>query len=77
MLPPVKKPLRNLLLAAALLLGGFMIGLVVTGSLETVLEPILVYFSPKPTPPSLVPIDFDPFADEYICELNLAQNICI
>ncbi len=58
------KPLRSLLLAAALLFGGFTIGLAVTGSLETVLEPILALFD-EPPKYILVPVDYDPFAPCY------------
>ena len=75
------KPLRSLLLAAALLVA-VTIGLEVTGRLEPLLEPIVSYLShehqqPKPTKPSLVPVDFDPFADEDPCETNSPHELCI
>ncbi len=62
-LPPVMKPLRNLLLAAALLFAGFTIGLVATGWLKPNLESILALFS-EPEKFYLVPVDFNPFPDE-------------
>ncbi len=76
------KPLRSLLLAAALLFGGVTIGLGVSERLEPFLEPIVSYLShehqqPKPTKPSLVPVDFDPFADEDPCETNSPHELCI
>ncbi len=75
------KPLHSLLLAAVLL-AGVTIGLVVAGSLERFLEPIVSYISgehqqPKPTKLSLVPVDFDPFADEDPCETNSPHELCI
>ena len=57
------KPLRSLLLAAALLVC-VTIGLEVTGRLEPFLEPILVYLFPEPAVHSLVPVDFNPFPDD-------------
>ena len=59
------KPLRSLLLLAALLFGGLMFGLAAAGSLEPFLEPILALFEKPPKTlygPSLIPVDFDPFA---------------
>jgi hypothetical protein len=75
------KPLRNFLLAVTLLVG-VMIGVVAAGSLERFLEPIVSYLShehqqPKPTKPSLVPVDFDPFADQDPCETNSPHQLCI
>ncbi len=55
---------RRLLLAAALLFGGFTIGVAVTGQLEPVLEPILALFD-EPPKYTLVPVDYDPFAPCY------------
>ena len=52
--------MRSLLLAAALLFGGFTIGLAVTGQLEPILEPVLALFD-EPAAPGLVPIDYNPF----------------
>ena len=63
--PPVMKPLRSLLLATALIFGGFTIGLEVTGRLEPFLEPILAFFAGPEEPRFyLVPVDFNPFPDE-------------
>ncbi len=70
------KPLRSFLLAAALLFVGFTIGLGVTGRLKPFLEPILVYFSPKSTPPSLVPVDFDPF-DPCLWGATDPHDLCV
>ncbi len=68
------KPLRNLLLAAALLSGGFTIALVVTGRLEPVLEPILALFD-EPPKYILVPVDYDPFAPCYA--VTDPNDLCI
>lgn len=69
--------MRAWVFVATVLLVGTGIGLAVTGRLEQFLEPILVYLSPGPPKLYLVPVDFDPFAEEYICELRLAHNLCI
>ena len=49
--------------AVAMLFGGFTIGLVVTGWLEPILEPILALFA-EPPKYILVPVDYNPFPDE-------------
>ncbi len=73
------KPLRSLLLAAVLLVG-IMIGLGVTDQLEPFLKRILVevrVLFPEPAKHSLVPVDFNPFADEDPCETNSPHELCI
>ncbi len=69
------KPLRSLLLAAVLIVG-VTIGMGVTGGLEPFLEPILVHLSPKPKPPSLVPVDFDPF-DPCLWGATSPHDLCV
>ena len=61
---------------AATLLVGVTIGLEVTGRLEPILEPILVYLSPKPKPLHLVPVDFDPF-DPCLWGASSPHDLCV
>ncbi len=70
------KPLRSLLLAAVFTVLGVVIGLVVTGQLEPILEPILVYFSPEPENYGLVPVDFDPF-DPCLWGVTDPHDLCV
>ena len=68
--------MRSLLLAAALLFGGLIIGLVITGWLEPILEPILALFDEPPKPLGLMLVDFDPF-DPCVWEATSPHDLCI
>ncbi len=65
---------RSFLLLAAVL-SGFAIGVVVTGSLEPVLEPILALFD-ESSKFYLEPVDYDPF-DPCLWDATEPHDLCI